>query len=70
MPGRRGGAYSDGKALQQDCTRFCIKVSFKVIETFQQMKEGHQAEVLEALHQEEPGKNHFTTVLDTWVEND
>ena len=34
------------------------------IETFQQMKEGHQAEVLEALRQEEPESVHQTTFLD------
>ena len=55
MPGRRGGAYSDGKALQ---TRIAEIQLYSFIElssvTFQQMKEGHRVEVLEALRQVEP----------------
>ena len=67
MPGRKGGAYSDGKALQQN-SRDPIFCFVKWIETFQQMKEGHQAVVLEALRQEGPGYIHndlLRTILET-----
>ena len=54
MPGRRGGAYSDGKALQTRNAEIQLYSFAELIVTFQQMKEGHRVEVLEALRQVEP----------------
>ena len=54
MPGRRGGAYSDGKALQTRNAEIQLYSFAELKVTFQQMKEGHRVEVLEALRQVEP----------------